>query len=232
VSAVLVTPGELAGTEVAITGETYRHLFRAARLAVGDPVRLVDGEGHARLGRVARVERKVGILALGEPAPSREPERHLEILVASPRPQRAAWLVEKVTEVGASAVRFLATERSARDFGAGQIERLLRVARSAVEQCGRSRVPAVTGTHPFAELPELLAALPARFVLDPEASPEPGRRAVERGAMALLVGPEGGWTGGELKALAGLDGRPLGLGARTLRVETACVVGCALLLLS
>ncbi|HEX4956053.1 MAG TPA: RsmE family RNA methyltransferase [Thermoanaerobaculia bacterium] len=227
-TALLVSPGELGAAEVAVEGEPYRHLFRAARLAVGDPLRVVDGAGRAREGRVIDVDRKRGRVALGEELPSLEPTLALELLVASPRPQRASWLVEKATELGVVAVRFLTTERSVRELGAGQRGHLEKVARSAVEQCGRARCPEISGPHAWAELPRLLGGFESRLHLDfghPPPIPGPGPR------LALLVGPEGGWTEAERRALLELGNRPAGLGERALRVETAALAAASICLL-
>ena len=61
-----------------------------------------------------------------------------------------------------------------------------------------------------------------------------GAAGIDAGAgpVGLLVGPEGGWTESERENLLALDCRPWGLGARTLRVETAAVAGSSLLLLT
>ncbi len=226
---LLVDPARFDAPELAVEGDAYRHLFRSLRLAVGDEARVVDGRGRARAARVARVDRERALLRLGAAEPSREPAAELELLVAPPRPQRASWLVEKATEVGCTAVRFLATARSPRAFGGSEIERLCRVAAAAVEQCGRARLPEVTGTHGWNELPELLAGTTARFVADPAAREAPWPLAV--GRAALLLGPEGGWTAAERTDLESLGCVGLALGERVLRVETAAVAGAALLLL-
>jgi 16S rRNA (uracil1498-N3)-methyltransferase len=252
VTTLLVEPAALDGAEVRVEGEAYRHLFRAARLRVGDPLRVADGRGRARRGRVARVERRAGVVALAEEEAANEASRRVELFVAPPRPQRAAWLVEKATEVGCAAVRFVAAGRAPRRFAAAQIQRLGRVARAAVEQCDRSRVPEVTGTHAFDELPRLLEPLPARWFLDPAgpagaapagALPDgafagEAPAAFAAGALppdlppaAVLIGPEGGWSAEEGRRLAAWDCRPVSLGPRTLRVETAAVAAAALLLL-
>jgi len=104
---LLVTPAELDSAELEISGEAYHHLFHAARAAVGDAVRMVDGRGRARCGEIVRVERRCAAVRLGAAAPSLEPVLWLELLVAAPRPSRASWLVEKGTELGVRAFRFL-----------------------------------------------------------------------------------------------------------------------------
>jgi 16S rRNA (uracil1498-N3)-methyltransferase len=225
---LLIDPAAFDAPEVKVEGDAYRHLFRARRVAAGEPVRVVDGRGRARQGRVARVDRTTAAVALGEPAPDREPAFRLALLVPTCRPETAAWLVEKTTEVGVFSVHFLNTARAPRDFGAGALDRLRRVAAAAVEQCGRSRLPEITGPHAWSEVGRL-AGDGGRWFLDPEAEASPGTGAAAHGA--LLVGPEGGLASEERGDLLAAGWAPAGLGERILRLETAALVGAARILL-
>ncbi|HEX5717501.1 MAG TPA: RsmE family RNA methyltransferase [Thermoanaerobaculia bacterium] len=220
---------ELDSGEVTVEGEAYRHLFRARRVPVGADVRVVDGRGNARWGKVARVDRSSARVALGEPAPTHEPSFRLELLVPTFRPERASWLVEKATEVGVSAIRFLNSERAPRTFGDGTIERMRRVAVAAVEQCHRSLVPEITGPHPWEEIGRFLAGAEGRWFLDPQGAL--GGWGPLGGSGALLVGPEGGWAPEEREQVLSEGWRPVGLGPRILRIESAALVGAAMLLL-
>lgn len=228
----LLLPSALfAGERAPVEGEAYRHLFRARRLAEGDRLRVVDGRGAARWAEVEAVDRRRAVLRLLGPAPANEPVYRLELLVATPKRERAAVLVEKATELGVAAVRFLACERSPRELGPGTLERLRRVAAAALEQCAGSRLPEVTGVHRWRELPGLLAGLPERWFLHLGVAGAAGWGERIGGAGAVLVGPEGGWTGPEAGALEELGCRPVDLGERVLRVETAATVAAAALLL-
>ena len=223
---LLVTPAELDAGSLRVEGERYRHLFRARRLAAGEAVRLVDGRGRARWAAVERVDRRGAELRLGEAAPAADPSRAVTLLVAVPRPERAAWLVEKATELGVRAVRFVESERGVRGADARLLERLARVAASALEQCGGATLPELSGPHGAAELPALLAVGSA--VLHPAA--EESLASLRGGITTVLVGPEGGWTAAELAAFEGAGARRARLGERVLRVETAAVAAAALLL--
>ncbi len=227
-TALIVTPAALRDGEVRVEGDTYRHLFRAKRLAVGDRLRVVDGEGRARHGEIAAVGRRQATVILQGEAPALEAALRLELWVAPPRPQRAAWLVEKATELGVHAVRFVASTRTSRQWGEEVMARLARVARAAVEQCGRSRIPEVTGVHGWSDLPALVAATEARFVLHPTASRPLTSLNGEASPVAVLVGPEGGWTEEELAELRAADCRDLGLGPRILRTETAALAAATI----
>src|SRR5258705_9185046 len=115
---LLVTPEELQAERVEVRGERYRHLFRARRAEVGEEVRAVEGAGAARAGFVESAGKTHGTLLLGDPAPANDPPRWVELWVAPPKPERAAWLVEKASELGVGALRFVATARAPRDYGA------------------------------------------------------------------------------------------------------------------
>jgi 16S rRNA (uracil1498-N3)-methyltransferase len=235
---LLIDAAAFDAPEVRIEGEPYRHLFRARRVAAGTELRIVDGVGRARWGRVARVDRTSARIALGEPAADREPAFRLDLLVPTCRPEPASWLVEKATEVGVFAVRFLNTARAPRELGRGTLERLRRVAAAAVEQCHRSRVPEITGPHAWSELGRLAGGAGRRWLLDPESDTAAGLTvgAALRGRPerqgALLVGPEGGLAPAERSELLASGWLALALGERLLRLETAAVVGAALILLS
>lgn len=226
---LLTDPARFVGTELEVEGDAYHHLFRVRRTAVGERVRVVDGRGRAREAEVVRIDRKSASLSLLEEAAGNEPELSLHLLIPTLRPERAAWLVEKATEVGAFAVHFYQSERAPRAAREEAVERLVRVAAAAVEQCHRSRLPEITGPHRLEELLER-TEIGAKWVLDPQAGS--GRLGAQtEGTGALLVGPEGGFSESERDRIAAAGFTPIGLGPRILRIETAAVVGAAAVLL-
>lgn len=231
---LLVDAASWGGDEVRVEEDAYRHLFRARRTEVGERLRVVDGRGGARWGEVARVDRASAVVTLGEAAPANEPRLRLDLLVTTLRPERASWLVEKTTELGIAAIRFLNSERAPREFGGGTLDRMRRVAAAAVEQCHRSRLPEITGPHGWDELKLLAETAAGRWVLDTVLDvPGGGEEAAGWGEVpgstgALLVGPEGGWSPAERAELRDAGWRPVGLGPRVLRAETAAVVGTAM----
>lgn len=226
----LCAPDALDEGSVEIVGDAYRHLFRARRLGRDHPVRLVDGLGRARWARVASLDGRRAVLVVGDEAPTGEADREVTLFVAAPRMERTTWLVEKATEIGVASIRFLTTERAARGFGQGRVERLRRVAVAAVEQCHRSRAPAIHPPVPLAEALGLATHQGPLFLLDPQATAalRPDARV---SACGVLAGPEGGWTDAEKRWLVESGASPVRLGQRILRVETAAVSAAAVLLL-
>ena len=231
---VLVTPDELDGERIVVEGDAYRHFFRARRARVGDEIKVVDGAGRARWGRVETVDRRRATMVTGAEAPTCEPAAELHVWTALSRPERASLLVEKCTEIGVSAFHWFSSDRSQTDWSERVLERLERVAAAAVEQCGRARLPPVRRPTTF---DAMLGALPASSVLldfelrgresAPPAGELSGRLPGSKGVLAVIVGPEGGFSEAERRALAERCSSTLCLGSRVLRVETAAAVGCA-----
>lgn len=233
---VVVSPIEFDGTECELHGDAYHRFVRVKRLRGGESVRVVDGEGRARRGVVARVDRARAVIALAGAEPSRESALRVEVVVAPPEPSRAAWMVEKLTELGVASIRFVATERSARsgEATAAQLARLRRVAHAAVEQCGRAALPELTAADSLAST---LADERPRFVLDPSGEAADRLVAIDAARcpglrLSLYVGPEGGFDEGELARFDAAGVGRISLGDRILRVESAAVVAAALVLVT
>lgn len=232
-ASVLLAPGLLQQDEVTLEGDVFHHLVRVRRLEAGETLQVVDGEGHCRAARLGEINKKSARLVLLEKLPARDPERRLHLLVGALRPERASWLVEKATELGVFALRFLQTERTPRQYSQGRFERYDKVAAAALEQCLGARLPQITGVHPFAEIAKLLPQSAPAYVLDPLASEGLLSSALPPATeVAVLIGPEGGFSPAELEALRGLGVRGAGLGQRILRVESAAIAAAALMLAS
>ena len=166
---LLIDPEAFAGSEWIVEGEPYRHLFRARRTEVGAQIRVVDGRGSARDSIVTNIDRSTAKLQIGEVAPANEPSLSLDLFAPTLRPERAAWMVEKATELGISAIYFFNSERAPRSFEKNAIERLRRVAVAALEQCHRSLLPALDGPFEFRGLEARVRALDRKWLLDPRA---------------------------------------------------------------
>lgn len=224
---IVVSPVEFDGERLEIEGDVYRHLFRSRRVGVEESLRVVDGEGRARWARLDSIGSRSAVAILGEVAPSNDPLRRVAVLSALPKPDRAAWLVEKCTELGVASISFVAFERSARELSEGLLERLRRVSAAAQEQCHGSRLPLLRG--PLRLERALDEDSEGAIVLLPGASSVAA--ASDLAAFnRLWVGPEGGFSEVEIAAIHRRGMASLSLGPRVLRVETAAVVGASALL--
>jgi len=216
-----------AGGRVVLSPAQAHRLRVVLRLAVGDVISLFnagDGEWRARIVALAHGEGSVAVGALLRP-PSDEGDLWL---VFAPV-KRLELLVEKATELGASALVPVVTART--QIARLNPARLAATACAAAEQSERLSVPEIREALPLARL---LAAWPSgrRLILCDETGLAPPIAAalasVAAGPKAVLIGPEGGFAESELDALRNLPFvSPVSLGPRVLRSETAALAGLA-----
>jgi 16S rRNA (uracil1498-N3)-methyltransferase len=213
---------ELAPGLVVIHGPEAHHLGAVRRVRPGDAVRLFNGGGSEYPARVVEVTRRdVTVEVLAAESPPRELPFSLHLAVALPRPDRAQFLVEKLTELGVTELTVLTTERSASSPREAKRDKLERYVVEASKQCGRNVLMRIHAPRPWAEF-ATGPLLPARRLFaHPHAGGGPG--LVGSGDVVAAVGPEGGFTDQEAALAEGAGWRLVDLGPRILRVETAAL---------
>ena len=221
-----------AGTTVALTGDAANHVTRVLRLREGDAITLFDGRGGEYAARIARMQRGSVRVEVGAHSTiERESPLELTLLQGIARGERMDLIVQKATELGVTRIVALTTERSVVRLDAQQAERKAAhwraVAVAACEQCGRNRVPAIEEPVDYATALGHNAAL--KLLLDPTAPQPMSRPGADVGSIALLVGPEGGFTDTEAELARRAGFEPRHMGPRVLRTETAAITALAAL---
>jgi 16S rRNA (uracil1498-N3)-methyltransferase len=201
-------------------GEAH-HLLKVLRGARGDGIEVVD-----ITGRLFAAELREGgeAVVLEELAAPDVAETEVSLYQAVPKGGRMDLVVEKATEVGVASIVPLLTERGVVNPREGKVDRWRRVAEAAARQSLRLGVPKVSDPVSFSEA---VSRVGEKGVLLHNDSGIPPVEAVLGSPAGLFVGPEGGWSEGELR-LAGDAGMPLGsMGPYKLRSETAGIVAVA-----
>ncbi|MBF0625761.1 MAG: 16S rRNA (uracil(1498)-N(3))-methyltransferase [Magnetococcales bacterium] len=219
---------------VTLNREEERYLLKVLRLDAGAPVVLLDGTGGEWPGEVAAVRPRVLIHLSGHRPVARESPLAITLVAGLARSAPMEWVIQKAVELGVATVVPLVTRRSvsrpdARQ-AANKLERWQRIAREAVEQCGRTRLPLIHPPVAWPELPPLLPGGP-RLLFWEEARENGGlgRLPAPGPTLTLLTGPEGGLDPAEVAAARdGLGFVTVGLGPRILRAETAAITVLAM----
>ncbi|SRR6266700_3115992 len=222
-----------------VEGEAHRHLARVLRARAGDTLTLFDGQGHEVDAVVVAVERQRTTLALGTPRTAAPAAGARVVLLQSlARGERMDWIVQKATELGVAEIVPVAAERSVARLSAREAParraRWEKIAREAARQCGRADVPIIADPIPLSAALERWRGekrdTGAAFVLWEGSQGHPLRATLAADArdVALLIGPEGGFTDAEVALAQSTGFQVAGLGPRILRVETAAIVAVAL----
>ncbi len=217
------------GAMVETTAGQTHYLRTVLRLGPDAAVAAFNAADGEWLCRIAGLDRSRASLKVERLVRASEPEPDLWLVFAPVKRGRIDWLVEKATELGASALLPVWTARTQTDRV--NLDRLRAHAIEAAEQSERLSVPELRAPE---ALDRTLARWPAGrrlFVCDETGGGEPIAAAMARlapGPAALLVGPEGGFDQTELDALGNLSFvTRVGLGPRVLRAETAALAALA-----
>jgi len=215
-----------------ISGADAHHLTRVLRVEAGQKFEISD-DRDVYLAEVETARKDLVSFSVIEKLEIGAPSVHLHLYAALIRFERFEWIIEKATELGAARITPVDTDRSEKGLGAAASKRLARwtrIAREASEQSRRAHLPLVDG--PVALTDALTGPERYRFALEEDEaaailSALPPVRS--RGdAVALLVGPEGGWTKREREAIRDAGWTAVSLGDNILRAETAAVAGLSI----
>jgi len=211
--------GRRDGERVVIEGGDARHLARSLRTRPGEEIQVVDPDGLMLTVRVESVSdvRVEGVVA-SEREHQPEPSRHVVVAISHLPASSLELVLSRCTEVGASAFHIVQAKRSV--ARGARTERWQTIIRESAMLAGRIRVPVVAGPSP---LDEVLQELPNPVMLV-RGAPTPLAAMPRPREVTLLIGPEGGWTDGELALVP----EHAGLGPRNLRADTAAIVATAI----
>jgi len=223
-----------SGSRLTVEGSAGNHIARVLRLRAGDTLTLFNGRGGEYGGSIDDIRRDTVLVSVLE---HREVEREsaLQLVLAQgiSRGERMDWVVQKATELGVARIVPVFTERSVVHLDDKQASRKLQhwrsIAIAACEQCGRNRVPEIGQPLGLYDLLQQRSSNQTALLLSPGAQLRlTDIPAADSGAI-VLIGPEGGLADVEQEAAIRSGYRPVRLGPRVLRTETAAV--CALTLL-
>jgi 16S rRNA (uracil1498-N3)-methyltransferase len=233
---LLVEAGSLGEGARQIEGDDHHYLFRVRRLAAGDRLVLFDGEGMEADAEVVSAGSRTGSLAVAAPRRVASPAVRLTVILSIIKGERMDWCVAKLVELGVGRIVPLAAERSVVRLEPGRAQRrALRYQAQVRAAAQQSRCAVLPHVDPIAGLDQVLerageAELKLLLWEDPRAIPL--RSALPERApdtVAVMVGPEGGFTSGEVDRAAAAGFVAVSLGRRILRAETAAVASTAIL---
>lgn len=226
-----------AGASLTLDRDQSHYLVNVLRMGEGEAVLLFNGRDGEWAARIAEAHKKNCVLELTARTRAQEPLPDIWLLFAPVKRARLDFIAQKATEMGAAAIQPVFTERTV--VTRLKDERLQANAVEAAEQCGLVAVPEVREAE---KLGTLLAKwdeiAPGRRILFCDENEGPGatRAALERLAgegkkgtpLAVLVGPEGGFSPGEREMLRRRsDTLAISLGPRIMRADTAAIAALA-----
>ncbi|MDH3413672.1 MAG: 16S rRNA (uracil(1498)-N(3))-methyltransferase [Gammaproteobacteria bacterium] len=217
------------GASIRLEGEQARYLNKVLRLDAGANFILFNGKGGEFEARVERATRDaVDAQVVAFVKTERESPLDVTLVQGLSRGERMDFTIQKAVELGVHVIVPVTTERSVIRLDgqrrARRLEHWRSIAVNACQQCGRTRLPRIDA---IASLDDWLANgfqpdVDTGWVLSPGARLKPDA-LTQADHVVLLIGPEGGLSDAEMARVTRSGLKPLSLGPRILRTETAAV---------
>jgi len=222
-----LTPGGF----LSLHGTAAHHAINVLRIGPRDKIVIFDGRGGEYLCSVSSVDgrQSMAVKIEGWNEVERESPLTIVLVQAICTSVKMDYIVQKSIEAGVTVIQPLSTQRSVVKLNLEKASRRLEhwnnLARAACEQCGRNRIPTI---NPVISMSVWLAQLPVmslelRLLLTPHENKKFSQLDKPPGPIRLLIGPEGGFSPDEQRAVSASGFLPIKLGPRTLRTETAAI---------
>jgi 16S rRNA (uracil1498-N3)-methyltransferase len=213
-----------------LRGEEARHLTRVLRVEPGQRFEISDNQD-AYLAEIEEARGERVMFRVIEPIPSTPLPVRITLCAALIKFDRFEWMIEKATELGVEQILPVSTtlsERGLFEASRKRTERWVRIARESSQQARRVRAPEILPAVRFDAALRQPAA--HRYFLEEDTAPPMLREIPEerQETVALLAGPEGGWTDPERELARAAGWSAVSLGPQVLRAETAACAALAI----
>ena len=221
--------GRVLSTQVVLSEDDVFHLTHVMRAKAGEQIEVVD-DGLVYLAEVKKI-RPLAIDVVKKIRENHELPNHVILIASLIKGEKMDFVLQKATELGVSEIVLLQTERTVvkfkRDDKQVKLQRFNRILKEAAEQSKRSRIPALYRVIDLDHIKDVDANVKmiayegmegtTTYLNKVVSTIKPGQK------VAIMVGPEGGFTEHEVYIAAKSGYKCVGLGRRILRSETACV---------
>lgn len=222
----------LVGQSIELDKEQTHHAVTVLRIKKGQAVALFNGQGHEFLATVLLVEKRRIVVEVNDFKyyPTTDFLIHLGIAVS--KGERMDWVIQKATELGASSITPLTSQRVDVKLSEDRWEKKQghwqKIIINACEQCGQNTLPQLYPVTPFNDWVTNRTEN-KKLVMDPEGETLILQKNSDVRSCALLVGPEGGFDDWEIQQAQQQGFARWKLGSHVLRTETAPIAGIAIL---
>lgn len=228
---LVIAPSQIQQQQISLTTQQQHYLNRVLRLRCGDRFIAMDGLGHWWVAVLTELKAEI----LESISVQTELPVSITLLVALPKGNGFDEVVRCCTELGASCIAPVISDRTLLHPSPQKLERWRRIAIEASEQSERQFVPTILDPQPFVTALSSVNSDTSsvdnhKYICVARGdSPRLIDRLHDKGQIVIATGPEGGWTHTEVESAIAAGFQLVSLGRRILRAVTAPIVALSLI---
>ncbi|MCL2570518.1 MAG: 16S rRNA (uracil(1498)-N(3))-methyltransferase [Firmicutes bacterium] len=225
----------ILGDNITLYGPEHHHLANVSRCKLEEKVTVFNGDAYDYTYEIVAIQRdETKLKFISKIKNTKNPTVNLTVFLGLIKLDNLALVVEKLTEIGVTKLVPFVCGNSNIGAKTIRVEKLTSISAQSCKQCGRSIPIQIENTLSFQNMISVIRGIDMVYYAD---LTETANRITRTGKLgtqrpkeiAIIIGPEGGFTKDETIAIKN-NSTPITLGARTLRSETAAIVGATLVL--
>ncbi len=222
-----VPQSHINNNEATISGLEHHHLRNVLRLRLNEKIRIIDGKGSVYISKVIRTKTESSYAKVLNHKFHERKTPLITLFQGIPKNDKMTLILQKTTELGVRKIVPITTERSLQEPSINRFERWQRVVISATKQCKRVWLPKLCDIKSFEDCLNNFQSYSLSLLLWENEKEQHIKSVIQRTSnvesIAILVGPEGGFTDKEVTDAIESGCIPVSLGSNILRTETAVI---------
>lgn len=220
--------GQIISDQVLLGDDDIFHLTKVMRARVGDEIEVVSSE-KVFLCKVSKLKPHVEIDVINQIKENHELKNQVILIAALIKGEKMDFVLQKATELGVGEIILLQTERTIVKIKPAEkdlkLERYRRILKEAAEQCKRTKIPMLYRVIDMNQLRDVDAQV-KMIAYEEECGATESFNSIiksikDKQKVAIIIGPEGGFSPKEVDVAVAAGYKRVSLGKRILRAETA-----------
>lgn len=207
-----------------LSEDESKHCVRVMRMQAGQPIYLMDGKGHHAIGKIKVADKRKVQIEVESIQQEEQSVNGIHIaIVPTKSNDRIEWFLEKATELNVNKISFIKSQNSERTKI--KIDRYKKVVLSAAKQSLSYYLPKLSDLMPLDQFFQATQNFSNKYVATLHKN-ENHFKAFQNNVSdkIVLIGPEGGFTKNEVEKAIAMNFKPITLGEKRLRTETAGIL--------
>jgi 16S rRNA (uracil1498-N3)-methyltransferase len=226
---ITLTPSQIDNSNIKLTTEQHHYLTRVIRLQNGAQFQVIDGTGKLYLAAITDDTAQIIQLITTDDLELPQP---VTLICALPKGNNFDDIVRACTELGVTEIIPALSDRTLLQPSPQKLQRWRKIAQEAAEQSERSLIPTIAEPQALTVIFERIPAVAHKYICEARGEHPHLLNCLQSTQMTelivLAIGPEGGWTTGELDRSLKSGFQPVSLGRRILRTITAPIVALSI----